>query len=348
MRAFLLAILAIAGVARADLPARTQVCDKGFDCATVTGGKLDVNASVTVPPVHVDPVPLQTVTFVAPQHVVVDSMPAGGSGLTNSELRATPVPVSLSTLPALVAGSAVVGKVSIDQTTPGTTNLVQIGSTLPAFAATPTVYADLTDGTTHAMVKAGSTAAIASDPSLVVALSPNTAVTPPAITKGTQGTTGFTTQDLKDAGRSSVTLVGSLAATSTAEALIALNKSQAFGTSTACTSSSCAVTSAKTFRIQAIAAQSRNTTGSVAGNVTLKIRVNAAGACTTSSNQQASWTIALPASALATPFPVVMVPDGWEIPYGSGAQICISATDAHWVTGSQVATTEITVVGYEY
>jgi hypothetical protein len=35
----------------------------------------------------------------------------------------------------LAAGSAVVGKFSIDQTTPGTTNLVQVGGTLPALSA---------------------------------------------------------------------------------------------------------------------------------------------------------------------------------------------------------------------
>jgi hypothetical protein len=39
---------------------------------------------------------------------------------------------------ALPVGTNVIGKMSIDQTTPGTTNLVQIGSTLPAFASTPT------------------------------------------------------------------------------------------------------------------------------------------------------------------------------------------------------------------
>lgn len=37
-------------------------------------------------------------------------------------------PVSLSTLPALVAGAAVVGKVGIDQSTPGTTNRVTLGA----------------------------------------------------------------------------------------------------------------------------------------------------------------------------------------------------------------------------
>ena len=70
--------------------------------------------------------------------------------LTDTQLRATPVPVSLgsttitgsvavtgsfyqatqpvsiATAPVLVAGSAIIGKVGIDQTTPGTTNGVQI------------------------------------------------------------------------------------------------------------------------------------------------------------------------------------------------------------------------------
>jgi hypothetical protein len=45
-------------------------------------------------------------------------------------------PVSLATLPALVAGTAIIGKVGIDQTTPGTTNLVQVGGSLPTGANT--------------------------------------------------------------------------------------------------------------------------------------------------------------------------------------------------------------------
>jgi hypothetical protein len=39
---------------------------------------------------------------------------------------------------ALPTGSNVVGKVGLDQTTPGTTNGVVVNGTLPAFAATPT------------------------------------------------------------------------------------------------------------------------------------------------------------------------------------------------------------------
>ncbi len=44
----------------------------------------------------------------------------GSDGTDRSNL----LPVSLATAPALVAGTAVIGKVGIDQTTPGTTNLV--------------------------------------------------------------------------------------------------------------------------------------------------------------------------------------------------------------------------------
>ena len=43
--------------------------------------------------------------------------------------------VNVGVLPALAAGTAIVGKVGIDQTTPGTTNLVQIGGSLPAGTA---------------------------------------------------------------------------------------------------------------------------------------------------------------------------------------------------------------------
>lgn len=42
--------------------------------------------------------------------------------------------VGVSSLPALVAGTALVGKVGIDQTTPGTTNGVQLNAALPAGA----------------------------------------------------------------------------------------------------------------------------------------------------------------------------------------------------------------------
>ena len=52
----------------------------------------------------------------------------GGAGIPR-------VTVSSDSTLGLVAGSAIVGKFGIDQTTPGTTNLVQVGGSLPAGTA---------------------------------------------------------------------------------------------------------------------------------------------------------------------------------------------------------------------
>lgn len=65
----------------------------------------------------------------------------------------------------LVAGSAVIGKVGIDQTTPGTTNLVQVGGTLPAYASVPAFKIDqTTPGTTNLVQIGGSLPSFASTP----------------------------------------------------------------------------------------------------------------------------------------------------------------------------------------
>jgi len=80
------------------------------------------------------------------------TLPAGDNNIGN---------VDVVTLPALVAGSAIVGKVGIDQTTPGTTNKVSIGTdgTVAINAAVPTGdnvigRVKLSDGTEVANVNA--------------------------------------------------------------------------------------------------------------------------------------------------------------------------------------------------
>jgi hypothetical protein len=89
--------------------------------------------------------------------------------LTDTQLRASAVPVSLASFPALAVGSAIVGKVGIDQTTPGTTNKVSIGTdgTVAINAALPAGTAligktgidQTTPGTTNAvsLAQVGST-----------------------------------------------------------------------------------------------------------------------------------------------------------------------------------------------
>lgn len=62
-------------------------------------------------------------------NVDVASLPALSAGDNNIGN------VDIVSMPALSTGSNVIGKVAIDQTTPGTTNLVQIGGSLPAGSA---------------------------------------------------------------------------------------------------------------------------------------------------------------------------------------------------------------------
>lgn len=86
-------------------------------------------------------------------HVVVDSGTVGVTGsvaVTGSFYQATQ-PVSIATAPALVASSAIIGKVGIDQTAPGTTNGVQVNAALPAGTNLlgKTGIDQTTDGTTN-------------------------------------------------------------------------------------------------------------------------------------------------------------------------------------------------------
>lgn len=66
------------------------------------------------------------------QRVAVTILTAGATAVDLPGDAANGADVDVTRLPALVAGTAVVGKVGIDQTTPGTTNGVQIVAALPA------------------------------------------------------------------------------------------------------------------------------------------------------------------------------------------------------------------------
>lgn len=136
------------------------------------------------------------------------------TGLTDTQLRATAVPVSLATAPALVASSAVIGKVGIDQTTPGTTNLV-------ALAANQSVNVAQMNGVTTTMGNgvAGTgvqRVAIASD---------NTAFSVNAVQSGTwtvqPGNTANTTAWLVKELTSSSSSVTSVASSATSVSLLA-------------------------------------------------------------------------------------------------------------------------------
>lgn len=94
---------------------------------------------------------------------------SGQVGVTGNTgtVDATTQRVVLATNVALPAGSAIIGKVGIDQTTPGTTNLVQVGGSLPAGSAIIGNFRidQTTPGTTNG-VQANASSALIGDVSI--------------------------------------------------------------------------------------------------------------------------------------------------------------------------------------
>lgn len=155
---------------------KTQIVDSGGDAVTVTGGKLDVNASIDTTglateagqdtgnaslatiagavsgtEMQVDVLTMPTTTVQATNLDIrdlafaSDKVDASGTVLGPGTNNIGDVDVlSLPALPAgnnnigdvdiasIAAGSNIIGRVGIDQTTPGTTNGVQINAALPA------------------------------------------------------------------------------------------------------------------------------------------------------------------------------------------------------------------------
>jgi hypothetical protein len=165
--------------------------------------------------------------------------------------------------------------------------------------------------------------------------------------KAAQGTYFLGVQQPKDTGRVSVMYTASVASTATTEVLITLTKSAGLAATSTC--SSCAVTTGKKFRVQAIYVSARNSTGTVTSNVTVNLRAAVGGATTNASPLQVHTTFNLPASAASVVAPLGPIADGFEIDANAGTNT-FGATITHpqWVTGTQVATFDLSIIGYEY
>lgn len=258
-------------------------------------------------------------------NVIVDSSAAIAvtGPLTDTQLRATPVPVS--------------GTVTV---TDGAGALNVIVDSSAAIAVT----GPLTDAQLRASaVPVSGTFFQATQP---VSIAAAVTVTPPTLTKGTQGATGFSTQDLKDAGRVAKSFYANAVASGTTgtETLITLTQSSGTGATSSVTTYT--VTSGKTFRIQQIMVGSR---GHVTGTVqitTFNIRMNTAGACVvTSTPILMGVATSTPATSLAWDRAQLTLPDGYEIAGNGTIAICISA-NAVFVTNAP--TWFVNIIGYEY
>lgn len=196
------------------------------------------------------------------------------------------------------------------------------------------------------VVKASGIAALTTDASLVVALSPNSPVALPALTKGSQGVTGVSTQDLKDSGRSIRTMVvDTFNIAATTETLLTLSYSSDNATPTS--GSSYIVTAGKRLRIQNMLLGLDTVTGNTtAANVVLRIRAAAGAAATVTSPVQLIIAISGVGAANSASVETATFPDGWEFAAGTG--IAFTATCAGFLATTAAPKVLITVIGYEY
>ena len=273
---------------------------------------------------------------------------------------------TITTLPSLATGANTIGAVNIaaSQTLSTVTTL----GTLSAITAGPTIangfFVRNTDGTNIGAVKAASTAAVATDPAQVVAISPNNSVavtqatpanlqctaTPIAVTKGTQGATGFTVQDLKDAGRNQTNYFMASQVLSTAtEALQSLTGYKS-GAAVVATTTPAVVTTGKTYRIQRIALTYVGVATS--GAVQVNIRANTGGVVAITSPLVDSFIIGEQQSATASVAGAATtvqldIPDGMEFAAGTGIGVTVLGLSS---TGTAAATgyAKVSIGGYEY
>jgi len=169
----------------------------------------------------------------------------------------------------------------------------------------------------------------------------------PALTKGTQGSTGFSVQQLRDAGRTQLAFyaTGITAGTSGTEAMISLVKVGTVGGAAPAGATSFTVTSGKRFRITAVMGGVRNMAATTA-TATFTLRVNAAGATITSSTGIAwQFRTAVGATINSWDRAYLDLLEGCEI-LGDGTLTFGVSVNPVWTTTA--AQYDFTMLGYEY
>lgn len=171
-------------------------------------------------------------------------------------------------------------------------------------------------------------------------------VTPPAIIKNTQGTIGFTIQDLKDAGRNAIhfyTLIPVL--TSATDTLQSLTGTKT-GATVVATTTPAVVTTGKTLRVTRISGTYIATAASGYGIV--RLRFNTAGAVVIGSPIAATLAVGSGTPTTVNAFGSVeaILAEGLEFAAGTGIGISVQGFAA--VTATAVGYVLVSVIGYEY
>jgi hypothetical protein len=174
----------------------------------------------------------------------------------------------------------------------------------------------------------------------------NATVTQQTLTKGTQGATGVTTQDLKDAGRATLQFYAVAAAAGATGTETAITLTKASGTSATSTGTSFVITNGKTFRITSITVATRGNATATIQSTTFNLRINTAGAVvTTSTPIVMSVRSATPATASAWDRFQIPLPDGLEYAGNGTIQFGMTAA-ATYVTNAP--TWDVYITGFEY
>jgi hypothetical protein len=179
---------------------------------------------------------------------------------------------------------------------------------------------------------------------------PSVSVMPgPALVKGTQQTTGFAVQDLKDSGRALVAYYTAVPVAATATStLLSLTGTKGNATVTA-TTTPAAVTAGKTLRIQKmLVTYISGPSTPVSGYAWVALRYVTSGTVAAASPVLAAVAVgdATPGTLNAANMVNVDIPDGCEIP--SGGSIGITALGYSGVTATAVGWVNVTLLGYEY
>lgn len=338
--------VAVSSIASA-LPAGTNaighvIADTGSTTA-VTGNVTAVQATGTNLHVVVDSAPTTAVTgtfFQATQ-------PVSGP-LTDTQLRASPVPVSgtffqaTQPISGTITANAGTGTFTVGQATGSNLHTVVDSGTITAVTAITNALPAGTNVIGHVIADTGSTTTVTGNVNAVQSGTWNVNDVPPTLTKGTQGATGFSTQDLKDAGRQYLAFTAVGIAGVVAEALVSFTQNKQ-GTTTAGVTSY-TITSGKTLRIQSVTLYIRSGAAAVA-NTTINLRHNTAGA--TIATSALVWTGNTATSAAVSGTPGLPLqspfPDGIEF-FGNGTQ---SIGLSH-LSSATTNVESISIVAYEY
>jgi len=180
-------------------------------------------------------------------------------------------------------------------------------------------------------------------------LTPSSAIaTPPTLTKGTQGSTGYSVQDLKDSGRVNIMwTVDQFVTTGASEALLTVTESRDGAATTTFTSKT--ITSGKRLRITslAITLYTGGTTPAIS-RVFVKIRANTAGATSASSPLQYTIGAGLAAAAKSVTTIFEDFPDGIELVGNGTVSLGFTVQSIDWVTTTNTPVVSLSVFAFEY